>query len=174
MSADREPRAYLVVRNRAALLRVEARPGHLRSMAAPPEGWVPPTHPFVDASSMDPTSEDELRGVLDASTSFGDFMARLIAAGCDIMSAASDTWDLPPARRIHAGTRVVGALWAQGGQFTSLDWQPAADADIYPHATITAYAADRADALHGALAATRTLPELESIIADLDLTLAPG
>ncbi|MFO0748191.1 MAG: hypothetical protein U1F43_21405 [Myxococcota bacterium] len=168
----REPRAYLVVRDRNPLLRVEARPGQLRSMAAPPEGWVPPTHPFVDAASMDPVSESELRDILDASASFADFMARLVAAGCDLMSASNDTWDLPPVRRIRAdGGRVVGALWAQAGQFASLEWQPEADADVYPHALVTAYAADLADALHGALASTRTLAELEAVLGGLGLTL---
>ena len=170
----RAPRAYLVVRDRNPLLRVEARPGHLRSMAAPPEGWVPPSHPFVDASSMDPVSEDELRTVLEASTSFADFTARLIAAGCDLMSASNDTWDLPPARRLYVDGRVVGAVWAQAGQFASLDWQPDGDADVYPHALVTAYAPALADALHGAVAATRTLAELEDVLAGLGATYSPG
>lgn len=171
----REPRAFTLVRDRAAVLQLEARPGVLRSMAGPPEGWTPPEHPFVDASSLEPRFEDELRTLLFASADVDDFLRHVIAAGYDVTSASNDFWDLPVARRISADVgRVVGVLWGQPGQFASLAWQPQVGDDVYRHATVTAYASDYADALHGAVAATTTLSELEGVITSLGLTLAPA
>jgi hypothetical protein len=167
----REPRAFYVVRDRVAVLQVEARPGHLRSMAPPPEGWTPPTHPFVDASSLDPLSENNLRTVLLASDSFEDFVYRLIDAGYDLMSRGNDTWSLPRTHRIRAQGRVVGAFWGQRGQFTGLHWQPTAGTELYPHATVTAYTSEHSDMLHGALAASQSLGEFESVLKGMGLDL---
>ncbi|HRE89330.1 MAG TPA: hypothetical protein PK095_09330 [Myxococcota bacterium] len=166
----REPRSFYVVLDDVAVLQVEARAGHLRSMAPPPEGWTPPTHPFVDASSLDPTTEDTLREHLDRSSSFEDFAQSLIAGGFDLMSRDNDTWSLPHARRITSGGRVVGALWAQPGHYTSLTWQP--QRMEQHHSIVTAYSEAHADALLGALATSGSLSELETVLVDMGFQVA--
>jgi len=56
-------------------------PGPITSTATPPPGFEPPKHPFLTGSALDPSEEDELRKLLDQSTSFADYLARLYDAG---------------------------------------------------------------------------------------------
>lgn len=88
-------REFVVHRDDRLVLRVRDNPGTLRSTAAPgprrappPPGRPPGTtalpqgvHPFIDAQAHDPVSEGALRALLDESTSFDDYLRRLVDAG---------------------------------------------------------------------------------------------
>ncbi len=165
-------RTYLVFRGDVCALEIAGRPGTLRSMAAPPPGFQPPTHPFVDATSHNPATEHATREVLLASRSFEDFLTRLVEAGFDLASGHTDRWDVEEApRRIVRAGQAVGAVWPQAGQFSSLWWQPAPDEAVYPHALVTSYDRALTDTLHGMVAATRSLDALEAALEGLDLKL---
>jgi hypothetical protein len=96
-------RELLVRRAGRLVLRIRDNPGTLRSTAAPPPGPAPPlppplpgaggapqpgVHPFIDAQAVDAVSEGELRALLDESTSFDDYVRRLVAAGYEVVPAA--------------------------------------------------------------------------------------
>jgi hypothetical protein len=66
------------------VLRFKEGSGPLRGTALLPAGAEPPTHPFLAATALAPDEENALRGVLEASKSFPDFVARLKAAGYDV------------------------------------------------------------------------------------------
>ena len=72
-------------------------PGTLRSSAPPSPGAPPPPpppdapgdlpaglHPFLDAQAYDPVTEGRLRALLDASSSFDDYVAALRADGFEV------------------------------------------------------------------------------------------
>jgi hypothetical protein len=96
-------RELLVHRAGRLVLRIRDNPGTLRSSAPPPPRPAPPlpapvpgaadalppgVHPFIDAQAVDAASEGELRALLDESTSFDDYVRRLVAAGYDLTPAA--------------------------------------------------------------------------------------
>jgi hypothetical protein len=87
-------REFVVHRDERLVLRIRDNPGTLRSTAAPRPHRAPPpagphgttalpqgVHPFIDAQAHDPVSEGELRALLDESTSFDDYLRRLVGAG---------------------------------------------------------------------------------------------
>lgn len=63
------------------VLTVRGEPGAITSTAPPPPGGAVTTHPFLSAAAHDAGYEAQLRGILDASVSVEDFLARLQAAG---------------------------------------------------------------------------------------------
>jgi hypothetical protein len=160
------------VGGRLALV-ARAEPGTLRSTAGPPPGQpgppgppgppggddpgLPPgLHPFIDAQAHDPVSEGRLRALLDDSSDFDDYLARLLDAGFDIASwqPGDPAYDLPGGARLQDGDVLVGATWPRRGQYTSLRRQPAEGEMVFDAGTLTAYAEDWAprmlDALEGA------------------------
>jgi hypothetical protein len=169
---ERDVRELAVYVDGRLALVARAEPGTLRSTAGPPPGVPGPPgppgppgadpgpqpglHPFIDAQAHDPVSEGRLRGLLDESSGFDDYLARLLGAGFDIASwnELEPAYDRPGGRRLRDGDALVGAVWPQGGQFTSLRRQPVAGERVFAAATLTAYEDDWAprllDALEGA------------------------
>ena len=82
---DDEPeaatKAYAVLKDGRTVLTVKNESGPLYSTSLPPLGSKPTIHPFVTATARDPGEEDALRKILDESSDFDDFIARLQAAG---------------------------------------------------------------------------------------------
>jgi hypothetical protein len=90
----------LVYRDGRLALRICDTPGTLRSTAPPPPdprpappppgstGLPQGVHPFIDAQALDAAYEGELRALLDESTSFDDYVRRLVAAGYDVTPSA--------------------------------------------------------------------------------------
>ncbi len=186
--SERAVRQFAVyVDGRLALI-VRDNPGTLRSTAGPPAGVVhgggppppppgpppgpdeplmpeppPGTHPFIDAQAYDPVSEDRLRRLLDDSSGFDDYLARLIDAGFDIASTRPDEgydFELPPVVRLRAGSDLVGAVWPAPGQFTALARQPAEDELGSDIATATAYRTDWAPQILAAVQGADSFEEL--------------
>ena len=170
----RDIRHFVVYLGEVPVLEVRDNPGTLRSSAAPPpepdEPPPPPPgppgvaadepspggHPFIDAQAYDPVTEGRLRALLDESSSFDDYLARLLDAGFDIASRQphEPVYDLPEGVRLHDGDALVGVVWPRAGQYTSLRRQPAEGELVFDAGTLTAYAEDWAprllDALEGA------------------------
>ena len=155
--SERDVRHFAVYLEGRVVLVVRANPGTLRSSAGPPPGGGPPppppgppgedaglppgVHPFIDAQAEDPVTEGRLRALLDASADFDDYLARLIAAGCDIASCQPSegvAQELPGGVRLAGDDGVVGACWPRRGQFTSLRRQPA-EGELVFDVTLTAY-----------------------------------
>jgi hypothetical protein len=160
---EREVRHFAVYLEGRLVLVVRANPGTLRSSAGPPPGGAPPppppdapgdlppgVHPFIDAQAHDPVTEGRLRKLLDASSDFDDYLARLIGEGFDI--ASEIVHDLPGGVRLYDGDTLVGAAWPRRGQFTSLRHQPA-EGELLFDRTVTAYDEERSQALLDALEA---------------------
>jgi hypothetical protein len=161
---DRDVRHFVVYLGEVPVLEVRDNPGTLRSSAAPPpepdeppppppDEPVPGGHPFSDAQAYDPVTEGRLRALLDESSSFDDYLARLLAAGFDIASRQphEPVYDMPEGARLHDGDALVGAVWPRAGQYTSLRRQPAEGELVFDAGTLTAYAEDWAPRLLEAL-----------------------
>ncbi|MBI4061139.1 MAG: hypothetical protein HY403_06890 [Elusimicrobia bacterium] len=82
------PPVWTAYRGERAVLRFEEGPGPLHSTALLPAGTKPPIHPFLTASALAPEEEGTLRGALESSMSFSDFMERLKKAGYDVRRGA--------------------------------------------------------------------------------------
>ena len=127
---ERDVRELAVYVDGRLALVARAEPGTLRSTAGPPPGVPGPPgppgppgadpgpqaglHPFIDAQAHDPVSEGRLRGLLDESSGFDDYLARLLGAGFDIAS-----WnELEPAYDRPGGRRFATAMrsWARSGR----------------------------------------------------------
>lgn len=82
-TTDAAPRTWRVSRDGRAVLVVTDRPGALVSRAAPPPdpGQAPVTHPFLSASSLDASTEAELRALLDGQPDVESYLAALRRAG---------------------------------------------------------------------------------------------
>jgi hypothetical protein len=174
---DREVRHFAIYAGDRLALVVRDNPGTLRSTAGPapaagdpgppgsPRTYRPPpgAHPFIDAQAHDPAAECRLRELLDASSSFDDYLARLLDAGFDIASCRPERgleYELPGGRRLYDGTELAGACWPTRGQFTTLRRQPAGDELAFDVATATAYRDAAAPRLLEALVASGTFDEL--------------
>lgn len=145
MSQRHSPRAYRIFKGEHCRLEVEARPGHLYSFAPPPEAWSPPEHPFVNATSTDPSTEHELRMILMQSKSFDDFLVQCVRDGFDVMAKDASTLVASgKATRIVRDGKTVGAMWDAPGQLASLWWQPAEAEGVGARAA-TAYDRDALD-----------------------------
>ena len=156
----RETRRFHVYKDRTHVLIVADQPGRLHSTAGPaPSG--PPEHPFLDGIALDALSEHELGSLLRDSTSFDDYLARLVAAGYDIRSD-----DLParadpgPSTRLADGSGLLGVIWQRAGQSTTLARQPAPGALIFEAAALTFYREAPAEQLLAALADARSFDAL--------------
>jgi hypothetical protein len=160
---DRDVRHFAVYTDGRLALVMRDEPGPLRSTAAPPAGAggappppgpppgpgeplnpeLPPgVHPFIDAHAYDPISEARLRRLLDESSSFDDYLARLVEAGFDIASCRpleGLDYELPGTVRLTAEAEPAGACWPAPGQFTTLEHQPTDDEQVFEVATATAY-----------------------------------
>jgi hypothetical protein len=172
---DRDVRHFAVYTEGRLALVVRAEPGTLRSSAGPPPpagdpgppgppgttDLPPGVHPFIDAEAYDPVSEGRLRELLDDSSGFDDYLARLVDAGFDITSIRPDgvDYELPPGTRLHDGDGLAGGCWPRPGQFTTLAHQPAGEELVFD-ATATAYRESAAPALLEALRAGGTFEEL--------------
>lgn len=75
--------SWSAYKNGKEVLRFQKGPGKLTSRAMPGPGGAP-SHPWLNATSLDANEEDSLRQVLEASSGFDDFTARLKAAGYDV------------------------------------------------------------------------------------------
>lgn len=69
------------------VLTVFDRPGPLVSTAMPPPGAQPVVHAFLSGTAHSAVHEDQLRKILEASSSFADFIGRLRAAGFIVKGA---------------------------------------------------------------------------------------
>jgi hypothetical protein len=159
---DRAVREFGVYTEGRLALIVSDEPGTLRSTTGPPAGAGPPPppgpppgpgepmtterppggHPFLDAQAYDAVSEDRLRRLLLESSSFDDYLRRLIGAGFDIASCRpleGYDYELPGGVRVSAGGEIAGVCWPLPGQFTTLARQPAGDELVFDVATATAY-----------------------------------
>lgn len=106
-------RHYFVFKADRAVLDLREGAGVMRSMAAPPPGaWTPPSHPFVDATSLFPETEHRLRELVTGSVDFDDLLAKLVADGFDLFPGDADRYGVErPAERIERDGKVVGARW---------------------------------------------------------------
>jgi hypothetical protein len=172
---DRDVRHFAVYSEGRLALVLRAEPGTLRSSAGPPPpagepgppgppgttDLPPGVHPFVDADAHDPVSEGRLRELLDASSGFDDYLARLVDAGFDIASVHDGPdYEPGPATRLHDGDGLAGACWPRAGQFTTLAHQPADGELVFECATATAYRETAAPALLDALRSATGFDEL--------------
>jgi hypothetical protein len=97
--SDDDVRQFAVYADGRLALVIRDNPGTLRSSAGPapapagdpgppgPPGTTslpPGVHPFIDAQAHDPVSEGRLRELLDASSDFDDYLARLVEAGFEV------------------------------------------------------------------------------------------
>jgi hypothetical protein len=170
---ERDVRHFAVYTEGRLALVVRAEPGTLRSSAGPPPpagdpgppgppgttDLPPGVHPFIDAEAYDPVSEGRLRELLDASSGFDDYLARLVDAGFDITSVLhGPEYELGPATRLY-DDGLAGACWPRPGQFTTLTHQPAGDELVFD-ATATAYRESAAPVLLEALRAGGTFEDL--------------
>lgn len=166
MNGARAVRAYHVFVGAEPALTIESRPGRLHSMAALPEGATAPEHPFVHGVSLSPLFEHAMRQILLASADFDDFVARLVAAGHDLVGDNGDSpFHIPaPGTRVFQGDRPVACLFRGEGQLSSLSWQPeSGDADVYESARATAYD----DAMVGVLRESLTADFFEDVVETL-------
>jgi len=169
-ASGRSERSYHVFMGARPALGVVARPGHLYSRAALPEGMTAPTHPFIDGVSHDPLYEHRLRQLLLASSDFDDFVRRLVDDGFDVASNRGESvWTLrQEPRRLMRSGQVIAAMWPCEGQLSATTWQPEPDVDVYPHALVTAYVPELIDELRSALQATT---RFDALVARLELPL---
>jgi hypothetical protein len=137
-------RSFGIYRGRWLVLMVEDRPGLLLSNAAPPPEGAP-GHPFVSLRSTDPFAWSQLEPILDAATSFDDFLARLISQGFDV--AARTDFQVADAQRIVDGDQVLGCVWDSPGPIATLEQPPAAGWTESPFVTLTAYPSPRSQQL---------------------------
>lgn len=73
---------WLVLRGDKPVLGMRNSPGLLMSTATPPPPGTPPaTHPFLTAWALDAMEEDQLRQILDHSSTFDQFVAALRKTG---------------------------------------------------------------------------------------------
>jgi hypothetical protein len=182
---DRAVREFAVYTEGRLALVVSDEPGTLRSSAGPPAEPGPPPpppgpppapgeprtarrppggHPFLDAQAYDPVSEDRLRNLLLESSSFDEYLRRLIGAGFDIASyrpLEGLDYSLPGGVRVGG---AAGVCWAAPGQFTTLERQPAGDELVFEVATATAYDPAWAEPM---LAALRAAGSFEDLLARL-------
>ena len=154
----RDVRHFAVYSDGRLVLVIRDNPGTLRSTAGPPPGMpgpppppgppgtapapTPGTHPFIDAQAHDPVTEGRLRALLDESSSFDDYVARLVSSGFDIASCLPSEgldYELPDGVRLHDGEALVGVCWPMRGQFTTLAEQPVEDELVFDTAVLTAY-----------------------------------
>jgi hypothetical protein len=168
---ERDVRHFAIYREGRLVLVVRDNPGTLRSTAGPPAGGggppppppgppgedagLPPgVHPFIDAQAHDPVTEGRLRALLDESTGFDDYLAKLLGAGFDIASCLPGEgldYGLSGGARLLDGDTLVGACWPRRGQFSSLRHQPVEGELVFDSAVLTAYAEDWAPRLLDAL-----------------------
>lgn len=82
-TSDAAARSWRVSRDGRPVLVVTDRPGALVSRAAPPPdpGQPPVTHPFLSASSLDASTEAELRALLEGQPDVESYLAALRRAG---------------------------------------------------------------------------------------------
>jgi len=147
-------RTYHVVADGRTALELELRPGHLYSMAAPPQGYTPPAHPFINGVSHSPMHEHVLRQHLLASADANDFLVRLVLAGFDIAHGAVSQWAFEgQPRRILRDGQVVGVLFSrmQGPLATLWGFD---DPTASRHTLVTVYSQAHAASLESALDAT--------------------
>lgn len=170
-SAGRDVRHFYVYQGPRLALEIEDRPGTLHSRAGPPPGG-PPHHPFIHATAYDALLENQLGALLRESSDFDDFLARLVAAGYDLMSAG-DAWEMwvEPCYRLIDPLGVAGAAWPFAGQAACLWWQPPAGEYVFGHATVTVYRRDAADAILTELAATTEFEAFRDALESLGITL---
>lgn len=76
-----EPQFYIVYRGSLPVLKIINRPGSLTSTALPAPGTKPASHPFLTASALAAGEEFRLRGILDASANWNDFLKNLRRVG---------------------------------------------------------------------------------------------
>lgn len=76
-----EHKTWGVYKNSAKVLIVSDTPGPLISTANSPAKMVPPKHPFLSATALEPTEENALKEILDKSGSFEDFLSKLRERG---------------------------------------------------------------------------------------------
>ena len=74
-------RQWRVFAGDVEILEVRDEPGSLRSTAPLPPGATPPAHPFLSATALDASHEDQLRALLDGAKTTDDFIAALERAG---------------------------------------------------------------------------------------------
>ena len=174
--SDRDVRHFAVYVDGRLALVVRDEPGPLRSSAGPPAGAggppppppgpdeLPPgVHPFVDAQAHDPVSEDRLRRLLDESSSFDEYLHRLVGAGFDVASVRpleGLDYELPGAVRLQLDGELAGVCWPAPGQFSTLEHQPPEDALVFESATATAYREESAPAMLDALRAASSFDDL--------------
>ncbi|MBE2181833.1 MAG: hypothetical protein IAE89_00270 [Anaerolineae bacterium] len=157
----RTPRHFQVYKGERLVLSLEDTPGLLISQASPPPGGAP-KHPFANARAFDAMTEGDLGEMLWASSSFDDFLRRLIAAGFNISSWNESSYEArQQGQRLHREDRLVGVLWPGKGQFTTLLNQPPYDTLIFEHGALTAYEEAEADIMLKILEETTTFSGLK-------------
>ena len=180
---DRAVREFAVYTEGRLALVASDEPGTLRSTAGPPADAGPPPppgpppapgepvtiprppggHPFLDAQAYDPVSEDRLRRLLLESSSFDEYLERLIGAGFDIASCRpleGLDYELPGGVRLTRDGELAGVCWPAPGQFTTLERQPAQDELGFDVATATAYRPEAGPPMLEALRAASSFEDL--------------
>ena len=131
-------RFYLYKENALALM-IEDQPGRLHSMASPPPEGVP-QHPFLQGTAFAALLGGEQFELLEQAADFDHFLELLIAADYDVVSGTGPhRMNMTDGQRLWRDNEVVGAVWPQAGQFTTLWWQPLADDYHSEWATLTVY-----------------------------------
>lgn len=136
VAAVAAPRGWSVCWRGEDVLEIAERPGHLRSTATPPPGWIAPSHPFIDATSLDHRHEHRLRGYLLASHTLPEFLDRLVAAGYDLAPDTLEHWDMADAVRVYRDHQLVATAWHVAGPQRELH---RAEADVIAPRAVTIY-----------------------------------
>ncbi|WP_435768293.1 hypothetical protein [Nocardioides sp. SYSU DS0651] len=191
MSGGIARRQVAVRRGGQLVLLASDAPGALRSTAGPPPDAGPPppppppgsppgspsgspggdaapapgTHPFLSGQAFDPSSEATLGRLLGESSSFDDYLRRLVTAGFDIelTEEAAPPFEHVGGGRIRSGPEVVGVYWLAPGLVGDL---PGDAARPHPFATATAYAAESATRLVASIGAAQSAGELPGRLED--------
>ncbi len=167
------PRHFHIYKSQRLVLDVTATPGPMLSTAGPPPQGAP-QHPFLSGRAYDPFTEGALGELAREAPDFDTFIDEVIDDGFDIAAAISPTrTELRPPSRITADDDLVGVVWPDPGQFTTLYTAPTPGEAGFPHATLTAYDDDKADALLACLQQTDSFTELKIALQEAGFALQP-
>jgi hypothetical protein len=155
----REMRAFEIYSGSELVLKIEDKAGRLISMASPPVTGFP-EHAFVNGQSFSAIHEGTLKEILDASSSFDEYLTKLISKNYNIRShfgvlSLERKWSM----RILSADKICGALWPGEGQISGLKNQPKEN-QLHKNVSLTIYEEDCLDLILKQISSTSTLEDI--------------